>query len=178
LGIYPTGEFGKIDPLKPGNGEPVLEPNPASDIKGWQRICPRCSQPLEKTSLSVDLFCACGWCWVGKFDYPGFLGFPGWRRRVVVQFEIPRPSLLAFRLWQAVDMKKPTLIVMNKLGAAPIAWKCSLCDQRFMIPEGNMPTQTKAALIDAEFSKHVREKHPREDFSQAAVRIVREATKD
>jgi hypothetical protein len=79
-----------------------------------------------------------------------------------------RSSHLASRLWQAVDMKQPTLVVTNKLVGGAIAWKCSHCDQRFLIPDGDMPAQTKAALIDAEFSKHVREKHAR----------VKDATKD
>ena len=50
--------------------------------------------------------------------------------------------------------------------------QCSDCGEKFTAD--SKPSLSKA------FAKHVREKHSRkrEDFSQAAARIVKEATKD
>jgi len=57
-------------------------------------------------------------------------------------------------------------------------WACTGCGwakplPRIVEPEGNPPKD-----IESDFANHDCAKHPREreDFSQAAVRIVREAT--
>ena len=103
-------------------------------------------------------------------------------------------------------MAKPVLRVTSKLGNQPTAWKCSVCPQMYYLPSGRKPNEEKAAQVRAEFEHHVRAKHcenfsqadaeqlagelrkhadetrkrakPGEDASQAAARIVKEATQD
>jgi hypothetical protein len=49
----------------------------------------------------------------------------------------------------------------------------------FALPPLNDPSGTKGLeIVRAELERHVKQNHSREDFSQAAVRIVKEATKD
>ena len=72
-------------------------------------------------------------------------------------------------------MAKPKLIIIHRLpNGAPIAGRCSVCRENI---ENNQPPN-KEHTIDAAFDLHVRQRHSKEDVSQAAARIVREATKD
>jgi hypothetical protein len=77
--------------------------------------------------------------------------------------------------------KKARLVVSNRIGGKAVGWKCILPGCTWRASADNKPE------ADIQFKKHVAAKHPpkaakkttrkREDFSQAAVRIVREATK-
>lgn len=74
----------------------------------------------------------------------------------------------------------------GKLGQ-PILWQCSDCDSLFSL-ERIMPKATAGQLrrVDSRFRIHCKHDHPNkavigldlpvEDFSQAAARIVRDAT--
>jgi hypothetical protein len=72
----------------------------------------------------------------------------------------------------------------------PYLWICSSCEAAFALERMRPASVSELHKIDAEFRKHCAEKHPRdaviglqianpkEDASQTAARIVREATKD
>jgi hypothetical protein len=71
-------------------------------------------------------------------------------------------------------MAKPKLEIMHKFAnGMPIAGRCSICGEN--IDENQPPN--KPHTIEAAFELHVKQRHTREDVSQAAARIVREATK-
>jgi hypothetical protein len=70
-------------------------------------------------------------------------------------------------------MAKPELEVTHRFAnGAPLAWRCSVCHEN--IAE-NQPLND-ANTVEAAFDLHKKQRHS-EDFSQAAARIVREATK-
>lgn len=71
-------------------------------------------------------------------------------------------------------MGKPKLMVTHKLpNGVAIAHRCSACGENI---DHNQPIN-QADTVEAAFELHVKQKHTHhEDFSQAAVRIVREAT--
>ena len=73
-------------------------------------------------------------------------------------------------------MPKRSLRVVKWLSATPAIGICSFCNQQFKVP---MTALTKTADAQASlqdlFDRH---KCKRKDASQAAARIVREATKD
>jgi|HubBroStandDraft_4_1064222.scaffolds.fasta_scaffold2053610_1 hypothetical protein len=70
--------------------------------------------------------------------------------------------------------KKPELVKIRET-----EYKCSCGDWKWEL-NGARPNVPAPAvwqkLLKQRFSDHVRQAHPREDFSQAAARIVREAT--
>ena len=56
-------------------------------------------------------------------------------------------------------------------------FRCSLCDWKPVSPDSaGKDYKGLEAIVRKEFAIHVNERHPREDFSQAAARIVRDAT--
>jgi hypothetical protein len=73
---------------------------------------------------------------------------------------------------------------MNKrqLETLPKGWamqQCAKCEMVFALPPQDDTSGTKGlALVSKELDRHVKHSHPREDFSQAAARIVKEATED
>jgi len=69
-------------------------------------------------------------------------------------------------------MPKRELVPLNTAGAAPWGYKCSKCGRVFS-PHGNL-SDADLLKIRAEFEAH----NCREDASQAAARIVREATEN
>jgi hypothetical protein len=82
-------------------------------------------------------------------------------------------------LWETMGMKKPELRV-KRYGSnqAPIEAECSSCGTAipsFISTRGGTPQENMAELQEA-FDRHFKEMHLREDASQAAARIVREAT--
>jgi|HubBroStandDraft_6_1064221.scaffolds.fasta_scaffold54581_2 hypothetical protein len=75
-------------------------------------------------------------------------------------------------------MKKPTFKITKYNGLTPIEGGCTACDDvtfHLMFPD----RATKQSALDdlqREFKMHFEHVHLREDASQAAARIVREAT--
>jgi hypothetical protein len=77
-------------------------------------------------------------------------------------------------------MKKAVLIIEGKEGNGPLWGRCSVC-QNVTFPASKEPKDRiwQEAKLRADFQLHHNQVHLRdEDFSQAAARIVREATKD
>lgn len=73
-------------------------------------------------------------------------------------------------------MKPPRAIFVSK---KPFAIKCPACSLRFDIGDYRTGTMDeKVGQMDRDYEKHFNEKHSHEDASQAAARIVREATED
>jgi hypothetical protein len=72
-------------------------------------------------------------------------------------------------------MAKRNLIIDGYSRAVPTSARCSVCHRPFLV-HANERTTPEAAReqLKTEFDAH----NCKEDFSQAAVRIVREATKD
>ncbi len=83
---------------------------------------------------------------------------------------------LGFGLWETVVMKKPELIIESTPDDGFIAIRCSSCDTFKVRIEEN--TLASKAMIRGIYDLHFRYVHVREDFSQAAARIVREATEE
>ncbi len=60
-------------------------------------------------------------------------------------------------------------------------WRCGACGWTWLIPRLEAPAETKEKDAKAAFDAHVcktasAKRKPREDFAQAAARVVREAT--
>jgi hypothetical protein len=55
--------------------------------------------------------------------------------------------------------EKPRLVVRSQNKWDPIAYECSVCGQRFLLPEDRSPKEAAAELLGA-FNEHVLEKHP------------------
>ena len=76
-------------------------------------------------------------------------------------------------------MKKPTLVITKRVGSTPIKGKCSSCPEVEFSTEGKIGTAAEHMnALREEFKLHFADVHMREDASQAAARIVREATED
>lgn len=77
-------------------------------------------------------------------------------------------------------MKKPELTITKYDMIVPVEGGCTSCPAvRFTVPhpERMGPPEAQNAL-NGQFKRHLKEVHLREDASQAAVRIVRQATED
>jgi hypothetical protein len=57
-----------------------------------------------------------------------------------------------------VSQSKPRLLINYQKGA-PIVYECSLCGQRFILPEDRSPKEAMTELRGA-FKEHIQEKHP------------------
>lgn len=68
--------------------------------------------------------------------------------------------------------QKRQLVPLNKVGAAPFGYKCDHCGRVFRA--GDLSDKETQLKVRADFDAH----NCREDASQAAARIVREATED
>jgi hypothetical protein len=68
--------------------------------------------------------------------------------------------------------KNRVLLKHAMVGAMPVAYRCSECGHIFPVPGGALTDQQKAEKVQAAFDSH----NCHEDASQAAARIVREAT--
>ena len=76
-------------------------------------------------------------------------------------------------------MKKPTLVITKRAGSIPIKGKCSSCPEVEFSTEGKIGTAAEHMnALREEFKLHFADVHMREDASQAAARIVREATEN
>jgi hypothetical protein len=71
-------------------------------------------------------------------------------------------------------MKKPHLVILSDEADPILKGRCSSCEGVTFSLSRN--TESSLALIHGMFSEHFRLVHIREDASQAAARIVREAT--
>jgi hypothetical protein len=56
--------------------------------------------------------------------------------------------------------------------------KCSLCNERLELGNDVGSAKEQEMKLKAAFGRHMNAKHRREDASQAAARIVKEATED
>jgi hypothetical protein len=75
-------------------------------------------------------------------------------------------------------MAKPNLIY-NTWTDGGFLKGCCTCGHTFEVTISEFSNEAEARKgLEKKFHEHVKEKHPREDFSQAAARVVREATKD
>ena len=76
-------------------------------------------------------------------------------------------------------MKKPHLEVTQD-DKSGLHGKCSSCDRYFTFGGPGLARNPEAAMrtMQRQFDKHFKQVHMREDASQAAARIVKEATKD
>jgi hypothetical protein len=76
-------------------------------------------------------------------------------------------------------MKKPHLEITQN-DKSGLHGKCSSCDAYFTIGGPGLARNPATAMktMQREFDKHFRQVHMREDASQAAARIVKEATRD
>jgi hypothetical protein len=72
-------------------------------------------------------------------------------------------------------MNRPDPKLVQK---SPAIFKCPACPATFSIASYGGTSEEKLAQIDEAYTKHFNDVHRHEDASQAAVRIVREATKD
>jgi hypothetical protein len=74
-------------------------------------------------------------------------------------------------------MKKPHLVVTQHAGIPPmpIQGECSACQDIHFVVGGGSPSEN-AKMLEAAFEKHFKDVHLKEDASQAAARVVREAT--
>jgi hypothetical protein len=91
----------------------------------------------------------------------------------VVQFEFPQGSPSASDLWETVDVaqRKRTLKITNTDGGIMV--RCGRCRRVFFSSSKEEDFAGERALdIQVQFDKH----DCYEDASQAAARIVREAT--
>ena len=76
-------------------------------------------------------------------------------------------------------MWKPNLINVTELSGIIVQGTCPIC-REILKHESGVGEENKNDVPD-QYQAHLKEKHPdvlREDASQAAARIVREATKD
>jgi hypothetical protein len=72
--------------------------------------------------------------------------------------------------------KKPELLIDSE-NSHPISAMCSACGVQMPLMESKGASSGESKKwFTIQFDLHVRQKHSREDFSQAAARIVREAT--
>jgi Zn ribbon nucleic-acid-binding protein len=75
-------------------------------------------------------------------------------------------------------MNAPALKVSSYVGGEPTAWKCPACSEPFHLAPYEGTETEKVDQMKAAYAKHFKDRHSREDFSQAAARIVREATEN
>lgn len=73
-------------------------------------------------------------------------------------------------------MKPPDPVFFSK---KPLTIKCPACSAKFVITSfTGGTTDERIANMQKDYEQHFISQHAREDASQAAVRIVREATKE
>jgi hypothetical protein len=76
-------------------------------------------------------------------------------------------------------MKKPHLVILEKVSSIPVKGGCSSCKETvFSTGSAISSLQQHQTMLEQSFREHFRTVHEREDGSQAAARIVREATEN
>jgi hypothetical protein len=86
----------------------------------------------------------------------------------------------AICLWDTNGMKMPNLQITKWHGMSPVEALCSSCRNAistFISARPGNPGDNLAEL-KAAFDRHFKEVHMREDASQSAARVLREATED
>ena len=73
-------------------------------------------------------------------------------------------------------MPKPSLINVTKVNDMITQGTCPICKVTFL--HGAEIGESSKDQVPNMYTAHLNEKHAGEDFSQAAARIVREATKE
>jgi hypothetical protein len=75
-------------------------------------------------------------------------------------------------------MTKPKLHINEWIGQAPVKGECTVCPYpaTFFSVTTLGSIEDNQAHLERRFAEHFQKVHSREDFSQAAARIVREAT--
>jgi len=75
-------------------------------------------------------------------------------------------------------MKKPHLVVIQRTAdGIALAGECSSCGIKYHFQVGGEQADNERKLQEL-FDQHFKHVHLREDASQAAARVVREATED
>jgi len=93
----------------------------------------------------------------------------------VVQFEIPQGWQLISVCGKLERMKKPHLVVTPSEHGLGLRGRCSACPEtEFDVVA--LARELTEAVLQAAFDVHFKTVHMREDASQAAARIVRQAT--
>jgi hypothetical protein len=72
-------------------------------------------------------------------------------------------------------MKTPPLKLIHEIGGSK-TWKCAACYEPFDLRPYTGTPEERFAQMTAAYEKHFKDRHSHEDASQAAARIVREAT--
>ena len=54
--------------------------------------------------------------------------------------------------------EKPQLVIKTQKAFEPIEYQCSLCDQRFILPEDRSPKEAVAEIWSA-FKRHIQDEH-------------------
>jgi radical SAM superfamily enzyme len=76
-------------------------------------------------------------------------------------------------------MKKPHLVILEEVDGTPLKGGCSSCkDVVFSTGSSVGFAREHKQNMEDQFREHFRNVHEREDASQAAARIVREATEN
>jgi hypothetical protein len=71
------------------------------------------------------------------------------------------------------------LLVDYGANRQPLSARCSACYAQMPLMESKGASSDEGKKwFTIQFDLHVRQKHPREDLNEVAVRLVREATKD
>ncbi len=75
-------------------------------------------------------------------------------------------------------MKKPQLTITENSGTVPVEGGCTSCpDVKFHVKvPGRLERSSALTSLEDQFDRHFQKVHMHEDASQAASRIVREAT--
>ena len=75
-------------------------------------------------------------------------------------------------------MTNPELIITLAPEGQPLHAKCSACAAEVNVGAEDIQPKERKEKLRTSFAEHVKAKHKQEDFSQAAARIVKEATED
>ena len=73
-------------------------------------------------------------------------------------------------------MQKAEPIVTKIIDKRITEGKCSLCDEHLELGNDVGSAKEQDMKLKAAFGRHMADKHRKEDSSQAALRVVREAT--
>ena len=65
-------------------------------------------------------------------------------------------------------MEKPCLVISEAVAGHPILYQCSLCGQKFALPEDRSPKEGASELLAA-FRDHLREEHAESERGKQTV---------
>jgi hypothetical protein len=83
-------------------------------------------------------------------------------------------------LWETIRMKKPTMQVTERINGIPVQATCSSCHNTTFHAGSKIggTAEENERTLKALFDHHFETIHLKEDASQAAARVVREATEN